>query len=141
MLPLNKNAKNLFFHRYLRKLNFARRSSGVFACRTWGIAMKTNYTHNKNANYTRSKSANYKNNSRTSKPQAYSEEDSLKRSHSVVSNLKLTLISLCTALFFAAAYPLFALFLLKSEYLFFGAGVASGGLAVWFGSMLVHFKR
>ena len=34
------------------------------------------------------------------KPQ-YSEEESLKRSHSVVSNLKLTLIALCTALFFA----------------------------------------
>ena len=92
-------------------------------------------------NYTQNKSANYKKNYRSSKPQASSEEESLKRSHSVVSNLKLTLISLCTALFFAAAYPLFALFLLKSDYLFFGAGVASGGLAVWFGSMLVHFKR
>ena len=74
------------------------------------------------------------------KPQ-YSEEESLKRSHSVVSNFKLTLIALCAALFFAAAYPLFALFLVKSNYLFFGAGVISGGLAVLFGSMLVHFKR
>ena len=77
----------------------------------------------------------------SNRAQGRTEDESLKRSHSVVSNLKLTLISLCTALFFAAVYPLFALYVVKNDGMFFALGIAAGLFAVLFGSLLVRFRR
>lgn len=77
----------------------------------------------------------------SNRAQERTEEASLKRSHSMVSNLKLTLISLCTALFFSAVYPLFALYAVKNDGTFFALGVAAGLFAVLFGSLLARFRR